>query len=64
MQLLMNQDGIAGVRYCFGTDGNGVENIVLTAVDSEGNDIEKGVLLDYSDPCPSACSVPNSLNNY
>ncbi|MBL0048087.1 MAG: hypothetical protein IPP32_08345 [Bacteroidetes bacterium] len=61
--LTMLTEESIGMRYYYGIDKDGKKTIILVAVDEFGNDICDGEIMDFSTPCPSACGVPNPLNN-
>ena len=47
-----------------GADGaKDTAKVVLVGVDSLGNDMTSGYILDYSHPCPPGCGDSNPLNS-
>ncbi len=54
LQALMDQDGCVSVRFYFGVELKLVPNLTLVAVgvDSNGNDITEGIILDRFKGCP------------
>lgn len=59
-QQLLAQPGCVNVRTYFALD-QGVLTIVVVGVDSEGNDMSNGILLDITYGCPSDCPVDSPL---
>jgi hypothetical protein len=62
MLALLEQQNCAGFRIYNGIDEVGAQQLIIVAVDADGNDLYRGVLLDRSQPCPSICSTENPLN--
>jgi hypothetical protein len=62
MLSLLAQDDCEGFRIYNGIDDLGAQQLVIVAVDGDGNDLHRGILLDNSQPCPSVCSSANPLN--
>lgn len=60
---ILNQEGCLGIRIYYGLDENGKKQLVITGVDSSGNDLYNGLLADRSACCPSMCSASNPLNS-
>jgi len=59
-QQLLAQPGCVNVRTYFALD-QGTLTIVVVGVDTDGNDITSGVLLDITILCPSDCPVDSPL---
>ena len=62
MMALLAQEDCAGFRIYNGLDGEGAQQLILVAVDANGNDLYQGVLMDQTQPCPNVCSTANPLN--
>ena len=62
MLALLEQADCAGFRIYNGLDGRGAQQLVIVAVDADGNDLYRGVLIDHTQPCPHVCSTENPLN--
>lgn len=62
---LLGQTGCVGLRTYQGIDANGVEQIVVVAVDRNENDIlaASPLILDKAFMCPPNCSAANALNS-
>ena len=60
IDLIRNQPGSVGIRIYYGIDDEGANQLVLTGVDSNGDDMYNGVLGDLSAPCPTECDNRNS----
>ncbi|MFT5820885.1 MAG: hypothetical protein ACI8ZM_002133 [Crocinitomix sp.] len=60
---ILAQSGCVGIRTYHGLDTSGNREIILVGVDANQNDMISGVIADRSFPCPSACSIANSLNS-
>jgi len=52
-----------GIRIYYAQDDLGAPKLVITGVDSNGNDLYNGPLAEFGNPCPSICSTPNQLNS-
>ncbi|MEN9973662.1 MAG: hypothetical protein RIS20_2009 [Bacteroidota bacterium] len=60
---LLDQSECMGVRMYYAINDEGEKNLVIVGVDSNGDDMVDGLLLDRLIPCPKMCSKPNRLNN-
>ncbi len=58
---LMAQKGCAGVRIYFGRGPDGTGNLVLVAVDAQGDDLSAGTVLEQGIPCPPFCTATGPL---
>lgn len=58
---LLAQENCEGMRYYYGIN-NGQPVLILVGVDSNGNDMVDGMILEMSLPCPVYCSAANPLN--
>ncbi len=63
IESVLNQEEAIGLRYYFGIDDNKQSVIILTGVNSKGNDLYNGILLERALPCPPDCAVANPLNS-
>jgi len=58
IQLILEQDGCVGIRIYNGYDEETqTKNVVLVGVDSNGNDMEDGIILEKLIICPPYCST-------
>ncbi len=55
IEKLLAQDGAVGLRYYYGEDEDGNENLVLVAADADQNDMTQGLMIEKSRPCPPFC---------
>lgn len=62
LDALLAQKDCSGLRYYYGRGKNGEDTLILVGVDSNGNDMVNGVLMELSFPCPPYCGDGNSLN--
>lgn len=64
IQALLNQDHCVGIRYYYGLDKNGKQELVLVGTDANENDLvgEGNLCMDVSIPCPDRCGENNILN--
>jgi len=60
---ILSQSGCMGIRMYYALDSLGNNQLVLVGVDSNGDDMTAGVIVDRLLPCPSTCSSKNSLNS-
>jgi hypothetical protein len=59
---IIDQQGCTGLRIYNGLD-NGDMVSVLVGVDSNGNDMTNGVIIERGTKCPRICSQDNELNS-
>lgn len=57
LNSILNQDGCVGIRTYYAIDGNGDKCLVMVGVDASENDLEEGIILDRSLPCPTRCGT-------
>jgi hypothetical protein len=60
---LLTQDDCLGARIYYAIKDDGEKNLVIVGVDENGDDLEKGLIIDQFIPCPKFCSKPNRLNS-
>lgn len=63
IQAILNQEGCVGMRIYYALSDTGEKQLVITGVDSSGNDMYNGILADRSLMCPTYCSASNPLNS-
>jgi len=63
VQKLLDQPNCVAMRYYHAVDEKDYPVIVLIGVDSDGNDITNGTILEIGLPCPPFCSNINQLNS-
>jgi len=63
IRQILAQEGCVGIRYYYGLNDNNDPVLILSGVDTNGNDIFEGELAEISSPCPPNCSEPNPLNS-
>lgn len=63
IQNILDQEGCVGIRMYYALTDAGQKQLVITGVDSSGNDMYNGILADRGLVCPSYCSVSNPLNS-
>jgi hypothetical protein len=59
---LINQTNCSGVRVYNAINDDGKKCQVLVGIDSSGNDLTTGLILDRGDPCPTLCATNSPLN--
>jgi hypothetical protein len=59
LQDLLGQSTAVGVRIYFGLTSGLKMTCVLVAVNSNGEDLSAGIIVDQGSPCPPGCD-PNS----
>lgn len=59
---LINLEGSMGIRFYYGIDNAGQQQLVAVAADANENDITS-LVLDMSKPCPTWCGSKNPLNS-
>ena len=55
------QSEAVGIRIYNGIDNDGARQLILVAVDIDGNDLYEGNLADMSTPCPLICDENSPL---
>ncbi|TPE44390.1 hypothetical protein [Pontibacter mangrovi] len=61
LQAILEQEGCMGIRIYYGIDENGQKQLVLVGANADGEDMEDGVMADFSHVCPPDC-VASILN--
>ncbi len=60
-EKILAQPGAVGIRYYYAQNDNGTPTLVLVGVDANGEDMQAGIIMERSYPCPPLCSRPNEL---
>jgi hypothetical protein len=60
---ILGQTGCMGIRMYYALDDKGKDQLVLVGVDSNGDDMTSGVIVDRLIKCPDNCSSKNNLNS-
>lgn len=63
LAMITNQTGCMGIRIYYGTDAQGIHNVVLVGADADENDMTEGVIIDKSIRCPPMCGNRKSPLN-
>ena len=62
LDTILVQPGCAGIRYYYAKMDNGTPTIVVVGVDASGNDMDGGVIGEFTLPCPPYCDTNGSLS--
>lgn len=63
LNQILEQEGCMGIRMYYGMNpDNGNREIIIVGANAEQDDMT-GLVADFSAPCPTKCSVSNSLNS-
>src|ERR1700761_9106354 len=62
IQDVLKQEGCNGIRIYYAIDDAGTKQLIVVGTDASRNDMAEGLILDYSQPCPSMCGGQNPLN--
>jgi hypothetical protein len=62
LQKLLKQKGCIGLRAYYAKKDSGSPTLVLVGVAADGNDLAKGVILEWGNPCPPYCPKESPLN--
>lgn len=62
LNSILNQTSCVGIRIYNAIDNDGEACQVLVGIDSSGNDLTSGVILDRGDKCPMICATNSPLN--
>ncbi len=60
---LLSQQDCIGIRIYYGIDIEMKKKLVIVGVNSEGNDIYQGELMERGYLCPAYCPTENPLNS-
>lgn len=63
IRSVLSQAGCVGMRIYYGVTNDGAFQPIVVGVDSNGNDITDGVLMERAVPCPPDCGNANVLNS-
>lgn len=63
LRSVLEQEDCVGLRIYYGQDSAGTPKLVIVGALSNGNDMDSGIILDKSIPCPYVCGVDNDLNS-
>jgi hypothetical protein len=63
VQQLLAQTGCVGMRIYYGEDTSGNQKLVIVGVNSTGNDLYMGKILEFGKPSPPDSSAANPLNS-
>jgi hypothetical protein len=54
-EKILAQKDCIGIRYYYAKTNDGTPTLVLVGVDSKGNDMVEGAIMERSQPCPPYC---------
>lgn len=60
---ILAQQGCEGIRIYNAINDDHELTLVLVGVDALGNDMDAGIVADFSLPCPDMCGMSNPLNS-
>lgn len=60
LNMILKQENCIGIRIYNGLENN-KNNLVLVGVDTNGEDITNGIIVEHLDPCPPRCSTTSAL---
>src|SRR5437762_1736865 len=60
---ILAQTGCEGMRIYYARDDQNKKRLVITGVDSDGNDMYNGILGERAYPTPPTVIAPNPLNS-
>jgi hypothetical protein len=63
IQSIIDQDEAVGVRIYFAKDGDGVQQLIITGVDENGDDLYEGLLAEMARRNPPYGVTANPLNS-
>lgn len=64
LNSILSQSGCMGIRMYYALNSKGEDQLVLVGVDSNGDDLTAGILVDGLVKCPVFCPKSNSLNSW
>lgn len=59
---ILIQPGCTGIRYYYAKMDDGTPTIVVVGVDANGNDMEGGIIGEFTTPCPPYCDGNSTLS--
>lgn len=62
VQSLLDQEDCVGMRIYYAINATGQKQLVAVGVNSDGDDLYNGIILDRTFCCPMYCSSANPLN--
>jgi hypothetical protein len=63
LENLLNQQNCVGIRVYYGIDSDMKKHLVIVGVNSDGNDLYEGDLMELGRECPPYCPDTNPLNS-
>ncbi len=64
IQEILDQSGCVGIRFYFGMEVLPPSfKLIGVGVNSSGNDMTSGKIMQHGLPCPTTCSTTNALNS-
>jgi hypothetical protein len=63
LEDVLSQQDCVGIRVYYGIDSEMKKHLVIVGVNSDGNDLYEGALMEMTIPCPPVCSTSNPLNS-
>lgn len=60
---ILDQTGCMGIRIYYALDGSDNKELILAGAKANEDDMETGVLAEFSVPCPTYCGTHNDLNS-
>lgn len=63
IRAILDQAGCVGLRYYRGRTQGGDAAMILVGVDSDGNNMSDGILVDSHFPCPPYCPDDDDLTS-
>lgn len=63
VNAILNQTGCMGIRLYYAINNKGVKQLVLVGVNSDGDDMYQGIIVDKIPNCPPECGKTSPLNS-
>jgi hypothetical protein len=60
-EKILAQPGVVGIRYYYAQMDDGTPTLVLVGVDSKGQDLQTGLIMERIIPCPPLCGEASEL---
>ena len=60
-EALLAQPGCAGIRVYHGRGTDGAKQLIMVAVDANGDDMTSATVMDVAWPCPPWCATNSPL---